>query len=334
MSLMNALVLTRYGSTDDLEIRQVDVPTTGDTEVLIRVEAAAVNDWDWGLVRGTPFYIRALCGLTKPRIRIPGVDVSGRVVAVGKHVTRLQVGDAVYGDLSEAGLGAFAEYVCAPADALAKKPDAMTFAQAAALPHAAMLAVQSLRDIAHVGPGQHLLINGAGGGVGTMGIQIARAMGVERITGVDHGSKFERMRAIGFDDVIDYRTDDFTRTPSAYDVILDAKTTRPTSHYIRALKPGGTYVTVGGYTHRLIQTLAYSVTMRLRKSDTSVCILSLKPNADLDYVNQLFESGALRPVLDPQIFPFNRAADAIQHFGDGLHEGKVIVAVGDQGSSE
>ncbi len=331
---MNALILTHYGSTDDLHVRQVDVPTPGDSEVLIRVEAAAVNDWDWGLVRGTPFYVRALCGLMKPRVRIPGVDVSGRVVAVGQGVTHFQVGDSVYGDLSEAGLGAFAEYVCAPTHALAKKPDAMSFAQAAALPHAAMLAVQSLRDLAHVRPGQHLLINGAGGGVGTLGVQIARAMGVERITGVDHGDKFERMRAIGFDDMIDYRTDDFTRNEAAYDVILDAKTTRPTSHYVRALKPGGTYVTVGGHTHRLIQALAYSVTTRLRNSDTSVRILALKPNADLGYINQLFESGALSPVLDPQVFPLERAAEAIQHFGEGLHEGKVIVAIGEAAAEQ
>lgn len=322
---MKAMVFTEYGSPDELRLREVAAPAPEDDEVLIRVAAASVNDWDWSLVRGKPFYIRLLAGLFKPRITIPGVDVAGRVEAVGQKATRFQPGDEVYGDLSECGLGGFAEYVCAPERALAHKPVAMGFVEAAALPHAAMLAVQGLRDLGRLQPGQKLLINGAGGGVGTLGVQIARSLGVEDVTGVDSAGKAEMMRSLGFAHTIDYRQEDFTNTGGRYDLILDAKTNRSIFAYLRALTPEGRYVTVGGLTSRLLQVFILGPTLRLF-GKKRVGLLALKPNKDLEYLNELFEAGKIRPVIDGP-YELAELPEALRHFGDGAHLGKVVVIV-------
>ena len=219
---MKAIVLTEYGSSDVLQLREVATPKPKDDEVQIKVHAASVNDWDWCLMRGTPFYVRLLCGLLKPKIKIPGVDVAGQVEAVGRDVKRFRPGDNVYGDLSECGFGGFAEYVCAKENSLALKPAGMTFVEAAAIPHAAMLAVQGLRDQGQIQPGQRLLINGAGGGVGTLGVQVAKSIGAE-VAGVDNSGKLQMMRSIGFDHVLDYTKEDFTQTGQCYDLILDTE---------------------------------------------------------------------------------------------------------------
>jgi NADPH:quinone reductase-like Zn-dependent oxidoreductase len=166
---MKAIVYTRYGSPDVLQLEEVEKPTPKENEVLIKIHASSINDWDWGLVKGKPFYIRLFCGLLKPKINIPGVDIAGKIEAVGKNVKKFQPGDEVYGDLSGCGFGGFAEYVCAPERELAQKPASLSFDEAAAVPHAAMLAVQGFRDVGNIQPGQTLLINGAGGGVGTLG---------------------------------------------------------------------------------------------------------------------------------------------------------------------
>lgn len=322
---MKAFVLTRYGSPADLQLREVATPAPADDEVLVGVHAASVNDWDWGLVRGTPFYIRVFGGLFKPNTTIPGVDVAGRVEAIGKHVKTFQVGDEVYGDLSECGFGGFAEYVCAPERALAPKPAGVSFAEAAALPHAAMLALQGLRDVGHLRPGQTLLINGAGGGVGTLGIQIARAMGVEEVTGVDSASKQEMMRSLGYARTLDYRQEDFTRTGERYDLILDAKTTRSPFAYLRALNPDGRYVSVGGLTSRLLQTFLLGPLVRLF-STKRVGVLALKANKDLAYLNELVEAGSVKPVIDGP-YVLAELPRALQRFGDGHHKGKVVITV-------
>ena len=294
---MKAIVFTKYGSPDVLQLKEVAKPTPKDDEVLIKVHAASVNDWDWCLVRGTPFYIRLLCGFLKPKIKIPGVDIAGRVEAVGRNVKKFQHGDAVYGVISECGFGGFAEYVCAHENALALKPDSMTFVEAAAIPHAAMLAVQGLRDKGKIQPGQKLLINGAGGGVGTLGVQIAKAIGVEHVTGVDSSSKLEIMRSTGFDQVIDYMQEDFTKNGHPYDLILDPKTNRSIFKYLRVLNPNGSYVTVGGLTARLFQALFLGPLVRMF-SKKNICIVALKPNKDLVYINELFEAGKIKPVID------------------------------------
>ena len=322
---MKAIVLTKYGSPHDLQLKEIEKPTPNDDEVLIKVKAASVNDWDWCLVRGTPFYIRLLCGLFKPKFQIPGVDIAGEVVAVGKNVSQLQTGDEVYGDLSENGFGGFAEYVCAPVNALALKPENMTYIEAAAIPHAAMLAVQGLRDLGKIQPGQKLLINGAGGGVGTLGVQIAKAIGVEHVTGVDSSNKLNMMRLVGFDYTIDYQQDDFTKNKQLYDLILDPKTNRSIFKYLRVLKTNGSYVTVGGLTSRLIQALFLSPIIRFFYKKY-VHVLGLKPNKDLGYMNELFEAGEIKPVIDGP-YELSSAIEAIQHFGEGNHEGKVIITM-------
>lgn len=322
---MKAVTLENYGSTANLALVDLDEPTPSETEVKVRIRASAINDWDWSIVVGSPFYIRLMCGLLKPKVEILGVDFAGEVVEVGKEVTQFKVGDSVYGDLSECGFGAFAEYVCAPEEALTLKPASMSFQQAAALPHAAALAIQGLQEAGTPTPETRVLINGAGGGVGSLGIQIARAMGIQHVAGVDHSSKLEQMRQQGFDEVFDYIATDFTAQGSLYDLILDTKTNRSPFRYLKALAPGGNYVTVGGVTSRLIQTLLAKPFIRWFTTK-QVHIVALKTNQDLDHANQLFEEGKLIPILEDP-YPLDNIAEAMGHFGKGLHKGKVMIEV-------
>jgi NADPH:quinone reductase-like Zn-dependent oxidoreductase len=323
-STMKAIVLTQYGLPDDLELKKVEKPTPKEGEVLVKIQATSVNDWDWCLVRGTPFYIRLLCGWRKPNIPIPGAEVAGRVTAVGPDVTRFQPGDAVYGDISECGFGGFAEYVCVPETALTLMPDGMTFAEAAAIPHAAMLAVQGLTDIGQLQPGQKLLINGAGGGVGTLAVQIAHAIGVREVTGVDHPSKFALMRSLGSTRTVDYTQTDFTKGQERYDLVLDTKTNRSPFKYLRVLKPGGTYVTVGGLTTRLFQVLLFGPMIRWFTQKT-LRVVSLQLNKDLAYVNELYAAGQLKPAIDGP-YPLGEVPRLIQYFGAGQHQGKIVIS--------
>ena len=319
---MKAIVLTKYGQSDVLKLQELEKPTPSDNEVLVKVQATSVNDWDWCLMRGTPFYIRLLCGLFKPKIQIPGAEVAGIVEAVGQNVTKLQAGDAVYGDISECGFGGFAEYVCVPENALAIKPDSMTFIEAVAIPHAGMLALQGFH-LGKIQPGQKLLINGAGGGVGTLGVQIAKSLGIVNITGVDTAEKLEMMGLIGFVRTIDYKQEDFTQSKQRYDLILDTKTNRSIFKYLRVLSPNGSYVTVGGSTPRLFQVLFFEPIIRLF-SKKRVHLVNLKPNQDLDYMNQLFETGKLKPLIDGP-YKLSEVPEIIQYFGEGKHKGKIVI---------
>lgn len=322
---MKAIVLTRYGSPDTLELQEVAKPEPGEDEVLVRVHTTSVNDWDWSFVRGRPYIYRLLFGLRKPKVRVLGAEVAGTVEAVGSRVTLFRPGDHVYGDISDAGLGGFAEYVCVREDALARKPPKMTFEEAAALPHAAMLALQGLVDVGRLRQGEEVLINGAGGGVGTIGVQIAKQFGAE-VTAVDREFKLDALKEVGFDHIIDYRQVDFTRTGQRYDVILDTKTNRSPFTYLRALNPGGRYVTVGGQPLRLIQAVAmgplFSATTGKR-----IRLVSLKPNKDLGYINGLFESGALKCLIDGS-YPLTEVPQALRRFGEAKHVGKIVITVG------
>jgi NADPH:quinone reductase-like Zn-dependent oxidoreductase len=319
---MKAVVRERYGSPDVLELRDVATPAPRAGEVLLRVHAASVNDWDWGLLRGTPLVIRLLHGLFTPKVQVIGGDVAGRVEAVGEDVVAFRRGDEVYGDLCMCGFGAFAEYACAPEVCLARKPPGMTFEQAAAIPQAGMLAVQGLVDVGRIRSGQKLLLNGAGGGVGTFALQIARLHDVE-VTVVDKASKLDMLRAMGADHTIDYLERDFTRDGKRYDLILDVKTSRSPLAYARALGPGGTYVTVGGDTVRLLQVLVLGPAMS-RSSGRHVRIVALKPNKDLAYMNELFEGGKLVPVID-RVYALADVPEALRLFGTGDHRGKIVV---------
>lgn len=251
---MKAVVMARYGTPDVLEMRDVPTPTPKATELLVRVHAASINDWDWGLLQGTSLIDRMMSGLVRPKIQILGCDIAGRVEAVGGDVEAFRPGDEVYADLCSSGFGAFAEYACVPAASVARKPAGMTFEQAAAIPQAGMLAWQGLIDVGRIRSGQKLLLNGAGGGVGTFALQIAKLYDVE-ITVVDKPGKLDMLRALGADHVIDFLTEDFTEGGTGYDLILDVKTNRSPFAYLRALAPGGTYVTVGGSLPRLLQAL-------------------------------------------------------------------------------
>ena len=316
---MRAIVLTRYGSPDVLHLEEVAKPKPGDDEVLVKVRATAVNDWDWCFVRGKPYILRLMIGLMKPRVAVLGAEVAGTVEAVGNDARRFRTGDHVYGDISEAGFGGFAEYVCVPERALGPKPPGMTFEQAAALPHAAMLALQGLVDVGQIRQGERVLINGAGGGVGIVGVQIAKQYGAE-VTGVDSALKLDTLRSVGFDHVIDYRREDFTRNGRRYDLILDTKTNRSPFSYLRSLEPGGRYVTVGGHLPRLLQVFCVAPLVS-RVSRKHVRIVALKPNEGLGYVSDLFEC-----VIDGP-YELSDVPQAIQRFGEAKHVGKVVITL-------
>lgn len=320
---MKAILFTKYGSPDVLQLREVTKPTPRDDEVLIRVHAASLNDWDWGALQGSDFVNRLIFGLLRPKKQILGSDIAGRVEAVGKNVLQFRPGDAVFGDLS-GDWGGFAEYVCAGEHALALKPPSMTFEEAAAIPQAAMLAVQGLRDVGRIQAGQRVLINGAGGGVGTFAIQIARMYGVE-VTGVDSAGKLDMLRSMGAEHVIDYTKEDFTKTGQRYDLILDVKTNRSIVDCARALRPDGIYVTVGGDMARLFQALLLWPWIAMT-TNKRIGIVKLKLNKDLAYMKELFEAGKVRPVIDGP-YKLSEVPEAFRYFGEGRHKGKVVISV-------
>jgi NADPH:quinone reductase-like Zn-dependent oxidoreductase len=318
---MRAVVFEEYGTADVLELKEIDKPTPKDDEVLVKVRAVSINDWDWQLLQGIPFANRVSFGLFKPKKNVLGSDIAGRIEAAGKNVKKFKPGDDVYGDLC-GEWGGFAEYVCARENALELKPAGMTFVEAAAIPQACMLALQGLRDSVQIRSGQRLLINGAGGGMGTFAFQIAKLEEVE-VTGVDSKVKLDMMRSMGFDRVIDYTEEDFTRMDRKYDLILDAKTNRSIFDYMRVLKSDGAYVTAGGSGARLIQALLLMPWIRM-VSKKKLRIIMLKPNRDLAYLGELFEAGKLKPVIDGP-YRLSELPDAMRHFGSGNHRGKVVI---------
>jgi NADPH:quinone reductase-like Zn-dependent oxidoreductase len=319
---LKAVIYTKYGGPEVLQVKEIEKPFPKNNEVLVKVYAASINDWDWGLLHGD-FVNRMLNGLLKPKRKILGSDIAGHVEAVGKHVTRFKTGDDVYGDLS-GQWGGFAEYVCARETALALKPATMRFEEAAAIPQAAMLAVQGLIDKGKIQQGQKLLVNGAGGGVGTFALQIAKTYGIE-VTGVDNTNKLDMLRSLGFDHVIDYTKEDFTKNVQHYDLILDVKTNRPMHNYVRALNPMGVYVTVGGDMSRLLQALLLGPWIS-RFNHKYIRIVALKPNKDLDYMNNLFEAGKVKPVIDGP-YKMDEIQKAFELFGRGDHKGKIVIVI-------
>ncbi|MTI19724.1 NAD(P)-dependent alcohol dehydrogenase, partial [Fulvivirga sp. RKSG066] len=248
---MKAILLNEYGLPDVLKVGEVDKPVPQDDEVLIKIKATSINDWDWGLVQGKPFVIRMIYGFKKPNINIPGVDISGVIEEVGNNVNAFKIGDEVYCDLSDGTFGGFAEYVCRAESKLHKKPSNISHNEASALPHAGLLALQGLIK-GKVKSGQHVLINGAGGGVGTLVIQILKSYELI-VTGVDSLEKHALMKSLGYDHVIDYKKEDFTATGEKYDLILDTKSNRSVFKYARALSKNGCYITVGGTMKRLFE---------------------------------------------------------------------------------
>ncbi|ADR22324.1 NADPH:quinone reductase [Marivirga tractuosa] len=319
---MKAIFCSHYTSPEELKIKEVPTPFPAKHEVLVKINATAINDYDWGMVRGKPYLYRLIFGLTKPRRPIAGMELSGLIEDIGEGVTKFKKGDAVYGDISEYGFGSFAEYIAINEKALVLKPEEMSFEEATAIPHAAMLAYQGLVEKGKIQKGQNILINGAGGGVGTFALQIAKMYDAE-VTGVDTGEKLHNMKAIGYDEVIDYKKENFTKRGERYDLILDAKTSQATWAYLKALKPKGKYVTVGGTAANLILFGLSSGLLSILTSKKFL-LVALQPNQGLSYINQLYAEGKIKPSIDGP-YVFEEIPRLIQYFGEGKHTGKVVI---------
>jgi len=319
---MKAIVYTKYGPPDVLQLKEIEKPISQDHEVLIKVHAASVNASDWEFLNGRPLYTR-IWGPLKPKYQILGSDIAGRVEATGRNVKLFQLGDAVFGDIL-GHWGGFAEYVCAPEDALMLKPASMTFEEAAAIPQAALVALQGLRDKGSIQPGQKILINGAGGGSGTFAVQIAKSFGAE-VTGVDSPEKLDMMCSIGADYVIDYTQEDFTENGQCYDLILDLVASHSIFDYKRALSPGGVYVMVGGSLTYIFQTLLLGSLISMTGTK-KMGILGAKPNKDLAFMIELIESDKVVPVIDKS-YPLSEVPDALRYLGEGHAKGKVVITL-------
>ncbi|MBX2865078.1 MAG: NAD(P)-dependent alcohol dehydrogenase [Leptolyngbyaceae cyanobacterium MAG.088] len=322
---MKAIVQDEYGASDVLRLADVDRPVPQDNQVLVRVHASSVNAGDWHLMRGTPFLIRLMFGgIAKPKLKTLGSDVAGRVEAVGKDVTQFQVGAEVFGDVSECGFGAFAEYVCVPETALMLKPDNTSFEVAAAVPAAALAALQSVRDYGQIQSGQKVLVHGASGGVGSFAVQIAKAFGAE-VTGVCSTAKVDMVRSLNADHVIDYTQTDCTQT-GPYDLIIDAAAYRSVYDFLPALKPQGTYVMVGGSTARFFQVMFLSPWIAKTRQYTVKC-LAAKPNQDdLTTIRDLVATGKITPFIDRR-YPLSDVPDAIRYVEQRQVKGKVVITL-------
>ena len=320
---MKAFLFEKYGLPEEvLKIKEVAKPTPKENEVLVKIHATAINDYDWCLTRGRPYLYRLIFGIFKPTHQIPGMELAGVVEYIGSKVQSLKVGDAVFGDTSEYGFGTFAEYICINEKAVIKKPDGLSFEEATSIPHAFTLALQALRDIGKIRQGQKVLINGGGGGVGTLGLQLAKLHDCE-VTGVDSGEKLEMMKSIGFDFVIDYKKMNFPKNGKEYDLILDCKTNKSAFSYLRSLKRNGKYVTIGGNLSSLIIVLFWGKIVSVFSSK-KLQILSLKPNKDLDYISELFIQNKIKCKIDGP-YLLEDIPRLIQYFGEGKHKGKIVI---------
>src|SRR5919197_2484119 len=329
---MKAIVQDRYGAPEVLQFKEVEKPAAGPHDLLVRVHAAAVNARDWHIMRGDPYIVRvmspSLFGWSGPKMKIRGCDFAGRVEAVGSAVMRFRPGDEVYGDIG-APDGAFAEYLSAPEDLAELKPGNVSFEQAAAVPVAGNTALMGLRDAARLQAGQHILINGSSGGVGTFAVQIAKVFGAE-VTGVCSTAKLDAVRALGADHLVDYTTDDFAAGEHRYDVILDIGGNRRLSHLRRALTRRGRLVIVGGETDgrwlggvdRQVRALLLSPFVS-QKLGTFVASENAK---DLMTLRELIDSGQLAPAID-RSYPLSEVAAAIRYLLDGRARGKLVITV-------
>ncbi len=321
---MKAIVHERYGRPDVLELREVDMPVVEDHQVLVRLHASSVNPVEWYGVTG-PYFARPSSGLMKPKRKLVGADLAGRVEAVGRDVKDFQPGDEVFGTAA----GAWAEYACAREVRLAPKPANVSFEEAAAVPIAAITALQALRDKGRVQPGQKVLINGASGGVGTFAVQIAKAFGAE-VTGVCSTRNVELVRSLGADRVVDYTQEDFTQRGERHDLMLDIAGSRSFSDFRRALTRGATVVLVGGrMTYRGLGPLPHLVRTLLAsrgRSQTVKFLVAKITKEDLVFLQELLETGKVTPVIDRR-YELSDVPEALRYFGEGHARGKVIITV-------
>jgi len=324
---MRAIVRYQYGSPNVIEVREIDRPVVKDLGVLVRVQAASLNAADLDYLYGRPLIARLGTGLRKPRNHGLGLDVAGQVETVGRAVTQLRPGDEVFGDMTQHGFGAFAEYVCAPASAFALKPARMTFEEAATVPQSAVLALQALRGKRGIQAGDRVLINGAGGSVGPFAVQIAKYFGAE-VTGVDSTDKLSMLRSIGADHVIDYTREDFTRNGQRYDRIVDVVARRSIFDCRRALRPEGVYVMVGGSTPRLVQVAFLGPLISLTGTKKLGVMWWWRPfkQEDIAFLKELIEAGRVTPVIDRR-YPLVEVPEALRYLEGGHARGKVVITV-------
>ena len=322
---MKAVTYREYGPPSVLRLHEVPTPTPGTDEVLVRVVASSVNDYDWHLLTGKPWLNRAP-GFIRPANTVLGSDAAGRVEAVGPGVRRFAVGDEVYTDMSPYGFGAFAEYVVAPQAALSRKPASLTFEQAAAVPQAGELAVMACTRWRSIQPDERVLVNGAGGGTGTFAVQIAKAAGAH-VTAVDAAWKLDRLKAVGADEVVDYRQQDFVRRGETYDLIVDVASQRSLREYRRCLRPGGVCAITGGALPRVFWAMAAGPVVSAVGA-VRVGLPFWKPNDpdEMAMLARLIEKGTLAPVID-STYSIDDIAEAFRRFGAQQHTGKIVVSI-------
>ena len=323
---MKAIVYTKYGPPDVLELRDVEKPVPKDDEILVRVHAASLNAYDWHLLKADPFLVRLMgAGLFKPKNKILGADIAGRVVEVGGKVEGFRPGDAVFGDIAGSGSGGFAEYACGRVSALAPKPANLSFEEAAAVPMAALTALKGLRDNGRIRPGQKVLINGASGGVGTFAVQLAKVFGAE-VTAVCSTGKIDLARSLGADHVIDYTKEDFTRNERRYDLILAVNGYHPITAYRRALAPNGIYAIAGGSMAQIYQGMLLGPLMSIAGGKKMGAVMAKTNRQDLVLLKELLEAGRIVPVIDRR-FPLSGVPDALRYLIEGHARGKVVITM-------
>jgi len=316
---MKAMVYTKYGPPDVLHLEEVEKPAAKDSEISIKVHAASINSYDWRHLGPDPFFLRLMGGgLLKPKHRILGADMAGRVEAVGANVKGFKPGDDVVGD---GGYGGYAEYACVDENKFVLKPAELTFEEAAAMPMAGLTALQGLRDKGRIQAGQRVLINGASGGVGTFAVQIAKSFGTE-VTGVCRTAKMDLVRSIGADHVVDYTQEDVTRIDQIYDLIFDVAAFRSVSKYRRILSPKGIYVLAGGSMARIFQSMLISMT----GAKNMKFIGAKVKQEDLLVILELMRAGQVRSIVDKR-FPLSETAEAFRYFKEGRTRGKIVITV-------
>ena len=316
--VMTAFIYEKYGPPETLRMAQVDKPTPDAGDVLVKVLATSVNAADWHCLRGKPYFSRATLGLRRPKHQILGVDIAGQVQAVGSGITQFKPGDEVYANLLDHGYGGFAEYVAVPAGVVSLKPANLSFEEAAAVPMAAVTALQGLRHHGEIRPGQHVLINGASGGVGSFAVQIAKSYGAE-VTGVTSTGNIDLVRSLGADHVVDYTTTDVVRSGRRYDLILDTVGNRSVPDLRRALAGGGKAAVIG------FTSVAKLIGLALRGGKDIAMVQAHVTTKDLAHLSELIESGTLRPAIDRR-YPFAEIPAAIAYLEQGHAKGKVVVA--------
>ena len=326
---MKALVYTKYGDPQELRLSDVPIPVPDENEVLVKIMASSVNYSDLAMTRGKPFMVRMLAGgLSKPKYTITGKDIAGVVEKIGRKVSQFKPGDKVFGDLSDCGFGAYAEFVAVPETALALMPANVSFEEAACAPEAAVVALKGLRDCGHIRPGQQVLIHGATGGIGSFALQLAKHFGAQ-VTAVCSTRNIEMVRSLGADHVIDYTRHDFSKNALTYDLILATAGYRSLFDYEKALKPDGIYVATGGSMAQIFQPMLLGPWIKMTSGKRMVTLSSAPNQADLCTIAELMEAGIVKPYIDRR-YPLAEVGKALSYYGEGHTRGKISIQVAEQ----